>query len=320
MIALVLLANVWADGGPRLEAGEAQVDAGPSAARREKKPAQLTADLEGSGLLPGEVVTLVLRVRYSKNSSLDAPETLPEGKGMMATGLPKRSLEADGDDLLETLRYPLVILDVGEVRSPSFQVRIDDQKLQVPALPLQVMDAGPSPQAPEVGFKPMVVLRPGPPASFYWVLGLIGVLALLALLVRFWPRAQGAETVAPAVVIDPYEQALKDLKLLRKRLKQPTEQRQAWFELLAILRAYLDARFGLNTAESTSEEILEASTETALPGVPRKGLKDLLDAADQVRYAGAEADREAIADLLDLVEGWIRKAEKSQRSISGGSA
>ncbi|MBF94615.1 MAG: hypothetical protein CMH58_05575 [Myxococcales bacterium] len=281
--------------------------------------AQLTADLEGSGLLPGEAVDLVLQVRYGKNSSLSAPTTLPEGKGMMATAPPKRTLQAVDDLIIETLRYPLVILDVGEIRSPAFKVQVDEEILDVPALPLQVLDAGPSAQAPEVGFRPMRVLRPGPPASFYWFLAVVGGLALLFLLVRIWPRRTAEETTAKVEVVDPYQQATEGLKALRVRLREPAAQRQVWFELLAVLRRYLDARFGLHTAESTSEEILRASTETALPGVPRQGLKALLLRADQVRYAAAEADREAIADLIDLVEGWIREAERSQDSSRGES-
>ena len=314
MTAWLVFAALAVDGG---STADASANRDRDGGGHPSQPAQLTADLEGGGLLPGEVVTLVLRVRYDKASSLHVPQTLPEGKGMASTSPPKRKLEAQGDQILETLRYPMVILDVGEIRSPAFQVRIDNEPLQVPALPLQVMDAGPSLQAPDVGFEPMRVMRPGPPASFYWVLALIGGLALMILVIRFWPRRSVvvAETVEEEV--DPYEQAMAGLKALRQRLRDPSHRRQAWFELLAILRSYLDARFGLHTAESTSEEILRASTETALPGVPRQGLKALLQRADQVRYAGAEADREAIADLLDLVEGWIREAERSHVGNSG---
>jgi len=319
MITLLFLASVLVDGGPPTQAADPSADGGQAQMQGTDESAQLTADLEGTGFHPGEVVTLVLRIRHAKASSLRAPETLPEGKGMMATGPPQRLFEADGAEVIETLRYPLVILDVGEIRSPGFQVHLDDRPLEVPALPLQVVDAGPSPQAPEVGFTAMTVMRPGPPEAFYWVLGLIGVLALLTLLVRFWPRRQHQTSMAVEPPVDPYQQAMKALKTLRRRLKDPDHLRLAWFELLAILRAYLDAQFGLHTAESTSEEILRASTETALPGVPRLGLKALLEAADQVRYAGADADREAIADLLDQVEGWIRKADASRRSATGGS-
>ena len=279
--------------------------------------AQLTADLEGSGLLPGEAVDLVLQVRYGKNSSLSAPTTLPEGKGMMATAPPKRTLPAVDDLIIETLRYPLVILDVGEIEAPPFKCKSMKRYSMFPPCPFRSWMRAPL-RRHLVGFRPMRVLRPGRPlrsiGSWRWSA------AWHCCFFSFrWPRRTAEETTANVEVVDPYQQATEGLKALRVRLHEPAAQRQVWFELLAVLRRYLDARFGLHTAESTSEEILRASTETALPGVPRQGLKALLLRADQVRYAAAEADREAIADLIDLVEGWIREAERSQDSSRGES-
>lgn len=305
MSVLLLIAALSPEAGPIVEAG-------PTG------PAQLGAELLGESALPGDAVTLVVTVRHAKDQALELPEELPDGQGLSAVGPAERSMREVGDELIEEIRYPLVLLDVGEVRSPSFKIKLAGQELEVPALPYLVLDAGPSPQAPDVGFAAMTVMRPGPPPVFYWLLILVALVVLVVLLRRFLPRRPAADLVVEAPAADPFQLASEALARLRQSLADDEERRRLWFELLAILRTYLDARFGLATAESTTEEILRVTAARPMPGVPRAELADLLKAADQVRYAGQETDRAMIADLIDRVEAWIAEAEARTPISEGG--
>jgi hypothetical protein len=159
----------------------------------------------------------------------------------------------------------------------------------------------------------MVVYRPGPAP---WILPALGVLVLLGVLLwlgRRWWLARPEPQPEPEPDVDPGAIFRAQLEAMRTRMTdEPDVLKAVWFELLECLRSYLDLRFGLRSAQSTTEEMLSALASARLTGFPRVGLKALLERADAVRYAGVEPEREPMADLFDEVEHWVATAEASQ--------
>jgi hypothetical protein len=274
---------------------------------------QLQAELIGSGAQPGDSIFLQLQLRYHQALAIDLPDELPQGKGMASLGAPEREPVAEGEFISETLRFPFVLLALQGVRSPSFTLKVGDEELQVPALPLVVTDAGPSPEPPDPQLEGMVVYRPGPAP---WILPAFAGLVLLALLVwgfRRW-KAQQPEPKELPQEIDAGRVFLDQLTGLRRGLSDdPEVLKTCWFSLLEGLCLYLDRRFSLRSAQSTTKEMLSALASARLVGFPRVGLRSLLEQADAVRYAAEQPSREAMGDLLDQVETWVTHAEKSMK-------
>ncbi len=274
----------------------------------------LQVAVEADGARPGDQVWLVLSLRYDKSLAVELPETLPDGKGLAPLGAPERTPENEGESLRETLRFPFVLLAVTGVHTPAFTLRIGEDEIAVPALPLAVADAGPSAEPPDPDLEGMVVYRPGPAP---WILPTIGLLIGLTLLILAMRQllARRADVVEEEeVVVDAGADFMALVARLRARLSDdPETLRSCWFEVLSGLRIYLDRRFGLQSEKSTTEELLSALAATRIVGIPRVGLAELLNQADAVRYAAAESSREAMADLLDQVEVWVDTAEQAQR-------
>jgi hypothetical protein len=86
--------------------------------------------------------------------------------------------------------------------------------------------------------------------------------------------------------------------------------------LAAAFREYLTHRFGLNTEQMTTAELI-ASADGVWDADARTGVEDLLTACDAVKFAGkvpSPTDCEALADQAGrLVDGWEVKALNGTR-------
>ena len=305
------------DAGPIVDASTSQspiVDA-QTADAGTSSDYGLQVAVEAGSAQPGDQIWLVLSLRYDKSLAVEVPETLPDGKGLAPLGPPERLPENDGESLRETLRFPFVLLAVAGVKTPAFTLRIGEDQLEIPALPLNVTDAGPSAEPPDPDLEGMIVYRPGPAPWILPTVGLLIALILLVLAVRaLLARRSDALVEEEEAVVDAGAEFMALVARLRAQLSDdPDTLRSCWFEVLSGLRIYLDRRFGLQSEQSTTEELLSALAATRIVGIPRVGLSELLQQADAVRYAAAESSREAMADLLDQVEVWVGTAEQAQR-------
>ena len=143
----------------------------------------LQVAVEAEGAQPGDRVWLVLTLRYDKSLAIAVPEAMPEGRGLAPLGAPERAPEEVEGSLSETLRFPFVLLANANVETPSFELRVGEDVLNIPALPVVVNDAGPSAEPPDPDLPGMVVYRPGPAPWILPVVALsIGIILLMILL------------------------------------------------------------------------------------------------------------------------------------------
>lgn len=158
---------------------------------------------------------------------------------------------------------------------------------------------------------PPVDLPPPPPAEIPWrqIAAALAASALLMLLgawlvrrIRRGPRAKPVPTRAA------HELALAALRRLEGAEAGTPERIEAFYvRLSAILRRYLDWRFGLHAPERTTEETLRAAAEAISALAARRDLVgDFLGACDRVKFArlrpgGGEA-RDMLGTAMRFVE------------------
>lgn len=135
------------------------------------------------------------------------------------------------------------------------------------------------------GLKPLE--RPAPEVPWLWIAGGGVLAAAAAALLLFWLRRRRRD--APAAPPRPaHEVALERLDALaRLDRTDPETVHRLHFELSEVVRIYVEARFGLNATDLTTEEIV-----VALPRLP--GLEG--DTACRLRRFLVDTDRVKFAD------------------------
>jgi hypothetical protein len=104
-----------------------------------------------------------------------------------------------------------------------------------------------------------------------------------------------------------YEEAVAKLRTLESRGAPTAEDADAWFvELSAIVRTYVEQRYGLRAPELTTEEFLYIATKwPSMAAINRDQLKGFLERCDRVKFAGYRPDSQESIDTLAAARAFI---------------
>jgi hypothetical protein len=149
---------------------------------------------------------------------------------------------------------------------------------------------------------------PGPDPWRYapWVLaGLLAVGGALAFsVVRARRRMRLRAGTVPAM--PPEERASAALRALENR--SGMDGRDFYFRLTAILRRYLEERYGFPAAEMTTEELCPRFREGGrMPETLAGALETLFADADAVKFAGVSAAEDRMGADLDFARRLVRE-------------
>jgi hypothetical protein len=151
------------------------------------------------------------------------------------------------------------------------------------------------------------LLSMGPDLQWlYWVLGTLA-LGALALLARYlWRRRKKTAPSIPAPPpVAPHIEAGRALDGLATQTG--ISAKQYYFRLSAILRRYLERRFGFPAAEMTTEELLPRLDGLPLDADLIPAVKALCRSADPIKFAGAGAVPKQMHDDMATVRRFVRR-------------
>ena len=187
-------------------------------------------------------------------------------------------------------------------RVRPFAVRVVDSSVHPPAVswfatePVALPAAAPAVPAAETV---EAALEPDSiRASLRWIprallagLGAVLVAGLLAFLFRKLRRAAAIRRLSPR------ERALRELaELLAADLPGKRRFKDYYVELTMVVRRYVERRYAIRAPKLTTEEFLSAARgDPAFPGPSVAPLGAFLEAADLVKFAGADATPETAA-------------------------
>jgi hypothetical protein len=174
---------------------------------------------------------------------------------------------------------------------------------------------------------------------WWWVIGLVAGTVAVALAARWWAgRGRVAQPTAArrAVVAPAHVWALAELeRLLAEGLVARGKVQEFYYRINALVRGYIERRFGLMAGEQTSEEFI-----ASLRGSPQLAdghkamLRRFVDACDPVKYARqipgedeinwvAASARRFIEETADRGEGngetGVLGDRADDRAVAGGS-
>jgi hypothetical protein len=93
-----------------------------------------------------------------------------------------------------------------------------------------------------------------------------------------------------------------------------------YFQLSAIFREYLDGRFGIDSLEMTTEELLPRVDTLALQKDSKREVKTFLTSCDPVKFAGAPTHPSVMERDLDFVKAFVEKTAALPPENPGGPA
>jgi Domain of unknown function (DUF4381) len=140
----------------------------------------------------------------------------------------------------------------------------------------------------------------------WWVWALIALVLLAAGLV--WWRWRRRHPVQPAVTVEPlspHDEAYVKLDALAQG--EGIAGKLYYFRLSAILRHYMERRFGLPAAEMTLEELLPELACLPLGADLVQPLKSFCRAAELIKFADAPVDSASMARDLAFVRTFVQR-------------
>lgn len=269
--------------------------------------AYATVRFEPGAARPGETVEAVV----SAGAGAGVEATLPPAEAFADRfdGFETLGSYADPDG---TLHFSLAPVPGAEKRRlRPFPVETADSSTVPPtrswfaAGPVAVPEAPPAAAPGEVSAKlrPARIL-PSPRRFLLWAAAAAGALvlaALAALLARRLGRAAAVRRLTPK------SRALHELGVLLGRdLPSKGRFKDYYAELALVVRRYVERRHGIRAPRQTTEEFLaSAAGRPEFPAETVGRLRDFLESADLVKFAGVAASRESAQSAAAVARTYL---------------
>lgn len=271
-------------------------------------PVRVRAFVERADVTPGKPFILTVEVDRREDVTFTLPDIGATIEGLVIMNMKAQVPEQVGARILLRDTYKLKAPKAGTYLIPGVEApwKTPDNQVGTAGTGAILIEA--ARRAGEEGageqelrdLKPVAAADPDPRV---WIAGAIlaALLGLIGLLL--WRRRQSDEAVLPPV--PAHEQALLELQLLADLdLADPANHPVIAYEVSAILRRYLEARFTFAAAKMTTAEVLRAmpadlASQRAVP----TAIGEVLEASDRVKFAGESVDP-------TVIEGWFLRARK----------
>jgi hypothetical protein len=292
---------------------------------------RLVVSADRTSITIGDPIILTLRLTYPEKDRIEGftPERDLDRLTLLGRSIsPPRRLEDGRMEDARTLR--ITAYETGQLDIPSFSASFTDAAGQAGSLksdpiPIEVRSILTAADTEQADIKPPATMPT--PLRWPWVVLAIGAVAVLAFL--WWRRRRTVQTAAPARPPEPsrppHEVAYEELeRLLSSGLLEAGRMKEFHIELSEILRRYLTGRFGVETFERTSGEILEALRDARVEVKTVLIISELFVACDLVKFARhrpeAEETRATVRRAYHLIDATKPSAPAAPAMTQGRAA
>jgi hypothetical protein len=317
-------AEVEANDGDLLHEADGDVEAEPEAPPipPERLP-RVEARLEADEVELGQTVTMSVEVTYRpgdrvhlrEQRSLEHVEILSSAREMPEEG-------AEGPS--EVLRLELICFEVGDIEIPTLDLMVvlSDGRtgtVTTPPLSLRVTD----PLANENDPQPR---GEHPPRTVYttdrraiWTGAFLGGMLLAVLLglgIERWRSTRKPKPGPPPPPPRPPEEvALEKLRAIEEsELLEEGEVKSFHVAISEAIREYLGGRYGFDSLEMTTKEIILQLDAALLRGITRAELQEFLRETDMVKFAKWLPPEERSHELLEHAFNIVRRTTAAERA------
>ncbi len=261
--------------------------------------ASLTLTLDRDSLTIAEQLLARVEVEAPEDAEigfLESPDRLGEFAVTRSSALPSRLLQSGR--VLRGREYELQPFLPGDYELPALTVALGDaSEITTEPVPIKVLSVLDDPEATELSdiSGPVDI-----PAPWWWTAAGLAGLAGLAALLWWWKRR--SKPGLAEVSIPAHERALAAVAdLLAEDFLASGGFKPFYRRLSAIVRRYVEERFGLRAPEQTTEEFLASmASSSVIESKHQPLLRGFLEQSDMVKFAefvpsSGEAERAAEA-------------------------
>lgn len=152
------------------------------------------------------------------------------------------------------------------------------------------------------------------PIILYGALAGITLVIGILLLWYVWKKRKKKFIQQELVRLSPEEVAFQSLDDIMDIEFQ--EGKLFYFKLSAILRQYIEGRFGFNALEMTTEELLPKIEELNIPRELKQGVKELCKSADTIKFAGLPAIQSKMQEDWNFVRKFVIQTTEKKETPS----
>src|SRR5690554_1785648 len=272
---------------------------------------EVTSSIDSTKIKIGEEIIYTINVQADSTDVVIFPEEQTFGPlEMIESYKTDTTFEAAKYRLIK--KYGLTQFDSGRYTIPPQRIFINNQPFFTDSIKVEVKDVVVDTTKQKMfDIKPAVEVK-GPPFNWllllYWLLPIIGVIALTVYLFQRKKRKDAAEKQLP-----PYEEAIFALKKLdNSQLLKENRSKDYYTSLTEIVKRYLDREVDESALESTSDELItrlmmhkdagnfdfDMETIRKLDMIFKRA--DLVKFAKMNQEAGqAEVDRKTIEEIIN---------------------
>jgi len=160
--------------------------------------------------------------------------------------------------------------------------------------------------------KPALAVGP----DLIWLWWLLAALALLGLAWLAWRRRRKTRAAAPAAAAPP--PLAPDVEALQALDDLAADKQMAatiyYFRLSAILRHYMERRYGFPAGEMTSEELLPVLGRLDLVPDLFQAVKDFCGASDLIKFAGTPAAQSRMQADMGMARRFVEMTVAREQS------
>ncbi len=320
-----------------------------------KPPAELRAAVDRATATTGDLITYEVEVERDPDVNVELADPGVDIAGFRIVDLGQdRPQTLDSGRILERRWFQLRADLVGSYVLPALVATYrgpagDVGDLETPEIPVEVESVLPADGTEVTDIRDIKPLRRVETGRL-WLLWLGLAAAVLALAAAWWwrRRRRGSGGEVPEVPrIPPYDLAIQELERLRRTdFSNLRKLRRYYFAVSAVVRAYVEGRFGMNATDLTTEEILSrlgapgwrdpapSANQSVRPSsgarmalvrldpVQARRLERFLVATDQVKFAAHLPLTEEIDRTYEQALGFVRATgrPKDDAGEDGGNA
>lgn len=262
------------------------------------------ASVDKNRILIGEQFFLTIQSRFPENqpSTFLSIDTIPHFE-ILETRPPLES-NANGEKIIKQ-SFLMTSFDSGHWVIPSFRVA---QKYFSDTIPMDVVFSEFDPNQPYHDIKNIIEVEPEKKQSWLWYIVGGGILLLL-LLVWLLTRKKKPVVKAPAVTINPYDEAMQQLEVLQKA-NYPAKQ--FYSGMIDVLRLYIFRKKGVLSLQKTTDDLILQLKNINLEKEQYLQLSQALRLGDFVKFAKYVPSPEDDRFVFESIKSSIRNIEEAK--------